>query len=51
MVAGMAATKITITIDNAQLKENRAIVESGQATNVSAFVKHAVRVALSDAAG
>ena len=47
----MATTKITITLDDGQLQEVRAIVAAGQASNVSAFVKHAVGVALSDAAG
>lgn len=51
MVIGMATTKITITLDDEQLREVRAIVAGGQAANVSAFVKHAVGVALSDAAG
>lgn len=48
---GMATTKITITLDDEQLREVRAIVAAGQAANVSAFVKHAGGVALSDAAG
>ena len=51
MVSGMATTKVTITLDDDQLKEVRALVAGGKATNVSAFVKHAVRVALYDAAG
>lgn len=51
MVIGMATTKITITLDDEQLQEVRAMVAAGQAANVSAFVKHAVGVALSDAAG
>lgn len=51
MVIGMATTKITITLDDNQLQEVRAIVAAGQAASVSAFVKHAVAVALSDAAG
>lgn len=51
MVTGMATTKITITLDDGQLREVRDIVAAGQAANVSAFVKHAVGVALSDAAG
>ncbi len=51
MVSGMATTKLTITIDDAQLKEIQSLIAAGQAANVSAFVKHAVAVALSDAAG
>ena len=47
----MATTKITITVDNHQLEEIRALVEAGTAASVSAFVKHAVGVALFDAAG
>jgi Arc/MetJ-type ribon-helix-helix transcriptional regulator len=51
MVLGMATTKITITLQNDQLEEIRALVAAGQAASVSAFVKHAVGVALLDAAG
>jgi Arc/MetJ-type ribon-helix-helix transcriptional regulator len=51
MVVGMATAKITITLDREQIQEIRALVAAGQAANVSAFVKHAVRVALHDAAG
>ncbi|MCU1234967.1 MAG: hypothetical protein JWP63_2934 [Candidatus Solibacter sp.] len=51
MVFGMATRKITITLNDDQVKEIRALVESGQAASVSAFVQHAVGVALSDAAG
>lgn len=51
MVFGMATTKITITIPAEQLEEIHGLVAAGQARSVSAFVKHAVGVALSDAAG
>ena len=51
MVFGMATTKITITLDNHQLEEIRALVAAGTAASVSAFVKHAIGVALFDAAG
>lgn len=51
MVSGMATTKVTITLEDDQLREIRALVNAGQAANTSAFVKHAVRVALADAAG
>jgi Arc/MetJ-type ribon-helix-helix transcriptional regulator len=47
----MASTKITITVANDQLEEIRALVAAGAAASVSAFVKHAVGVALHDAAG
>jgi Arc/MetJ-type ribon-helix-helix transcriptional regulator len=47
----MATTKITITLPDEQLREIRALIAAGQATNVSAFVKHAVGIALFDAAG
>jgi HSP20 family molecular chaperone IbpA/Arc/MetJ-type ribon-helix-helix transcriptional regulator len=51
MVFGMATTKITITLQDSQLEEIRALVAARKATSVSAFVKHAVGVALYDAAG
>jgi len=51
MVLGMATTKITITVDNAQLKEIRALVRAKRTASPSAFVKHAIGVALADAAG
>ena len=51
MVFGMATTKITVTLPDDQLKEIHALVAAGEAANVSAFVKHAVGVALFDAAG
>ena len=51
MVFGMATTKITITIQDDQVEEIRALVAAGKAASVSAFVKHAVGVALFDAAG
>jgi Arc/MetJ-type ribon-helix-helix transcriptional regulator len=47
----MATCKITITLRDDQIKEVRALVTAGQATSVSAFVQHAVGLALSDAAG
>ncbi len=51
MVIGMATNKITITLEADQLAEVRELVAAGRVANVSAFVKHAVKVALSDAAG
>jgi Arc/MetJ-type ribon-helix-helix transcriptional regulator len=47
----MATQKITVTLDDDQVEEIRALVAAGQAANVSAFVQHAVGVALHDAAG
>ena len=51
MVTGMATTKLTITLDDDQLDEVRRLVAAGKASSVSGFVKHAVGVALHDAAG
>ena len=51
MASGMATTKVTITLDDAQLAAVRELVESGKADSVSAFVKHAVSVSLADIAG
>jgi Arc/MetJ-type ribon-helix-helix transcriptional regulator len=51
MVSGMATQKITVTLPDEQVHEIRELVTAGQVANVSAFVQHAVRVALQDAAG
>jgi hypothetical protein len=51
MVIGMATTKVTITLDNEQLQQIRELVAGGQTASLSGFVKHAVGVALHDAAG
>jgi Arc/MetJ-type ribon-helix-helix transcriptional regulator len=51
MVTGMATTKVTITLEQDQLEEIRKLVEAGSAPSVSGFVKHAVGIALHDAAG
>ena len=51
MAIGMATRKVTITLDDDQLEELRALVAAGRASSVSAFVKHAVGIALQDAAG
>jgi Arc/MetJ-type ribon-helix-helix transcriptional regulator len=51
MVFGMATAKITITLRDEQLEEIRALVAAGRAANISAFVQHAVGIALGDAAG
>jgi hypothetical protein len=47
----MATTKVTITLEDEQLAAIHALMQSGQAQSVSGFVKHAVAVSLSDAAG
>ncbi len=47
----MATTKITVTLEDDQLEEVRSLVSAGQAASISAFVKHAINIALSDAAG
>jgi len=47
----MATSKLTITLDDDQLDEVRGLVAAGKAKSVSGFVKHAVGVALHDAAG
>ena len=51
MVMSMATQKLTITLGDDQIKEIRALVAAGQTANVSAFVQHAVGVALHDSAG
>jgi Arc/MetJ-type ribon-helix-helix transcriptional regulator len=51
MVVGMATQKITVTLNDDQVNQIRALVAAGQAANVSAFVQHAVSIALHDAAG
>jgi len=47
----MATAKVTITLEQDQLNEIRKLVEAGRASSVSGFVKHAVGIALHDAAG
>lgn len=51
MVIGMAAAKITITLQPEQLEEIHALVATKRAASVSGFVQHAVGVALHDAMG
>ena len=48
---GMATKKVTVTLEEDQLERIRSLVASGAAANVSAFVQHAVGVALDDVAG
>jgi Arc/MetJ-type ribon-helix-helix transcriptional regulator len=47
----MATRKVTITLAEEELDRVRALVEAGNAPSVSAFVQHAVGVALDDLAG
>src|SRR6185437_9527745 len=47
MVSSMATTKVTITLQDEQLEEIRALVNAGEAASVSGFVQHAVTVASS----
>ena len=51
MANGMATIKITITLEDEQLKEVRSLIAAGLSPSVSAFVKHAVGVALHDLGG
>ena len=51
MAFGMATTKVTITLEEEQLEAVRKLVAAGKAATVSAFIKHAVGVALQDVAG
>jgi Arc/MetJ-type ribon-helix-helix transcriptional regulator len=47
----MATRKVTVTLEESQLERIRALVAAGSAPNVSAFVQHAVGVALDDVSG
>jgi Arc/MetJ-type ribon-helix-helix transcriptional regulator len=47
----MATSKVTITLEDGQVERIRRLVQAGRAPSVSGFVKHAVGVALHDAAG
>ena len=51
MVNGMATKKVTITLEDVQVEQIRALVASNKAASVSGFVQHAVGVALDDVAG
>lgn len=50
MVFGMASVKVTVTLEQAQLEQVRALVADGRASSVSGFVKHAVATSLDDVA-
>ena len=47
----MATKKVTITLDARELAAVRKLVAGGGAGSVSAFVQHAVSIALADVAG
>jgi Arc/MetJ-type ribon-helix-helix transcriptional regulator len=47
----MATRKVTVTLDEIQIEQIRALVDGGTAASVSGFVQHAVAVALDDLAG
>ncbi len=49
MIIGMTMRKVTVTIDEHDLARVRALVADGASPSVSAFVQHAVAVALTDA--
>jgi Arc/MetJ-type ribon-helix-helix transcriptional regulator len=51
MVIGMVTRKVTVTLDQTQLDQIRALVQARTAPSVSGFVQHAVAVALDDVAG
>lgn len=51
MVNGMASRKVTITLDEEQVRQIRTLVDADRAASVSGFVQHAVGVALDDVAG
>ena len=51
MVIGMATVKVTVTLPEEQLGDIRNLVDAGQAASVSAFVQHAVGLALDDVTG
>ena len=51
MEISMATTKITVTLPQDQVEEIHALVSAGEAPSVSGFVKHAMGIALHDAAG
>jgi Arc/MetJ-type ribon-helix-helix transcriptional regulator len=51
MVIGMATTKVTVTVPEAELAEIKKLVESGQAASVSGFVQHAIGASLQNITG
>jgi Arc/MetJ-type ribon-helix-helix transcriptional regulator len=51
MVIGMASVKVTVTLPEGQLAAIRELVAAGGSASVSAFVQHAVALALDDVSG
>jgi hypothetical protein len=51
MFVVMAATKLTISVDDKQLREIKRLVARRKSQSVSGFIKRAVHVALLDADG
>jgi Arc/MetJ-type ribon-helix-helix transcriptional regulator len=51
MVIGMASVKVTVTLPEGQLAGIRELVAAGGSASVSAFVQHAVALALDDVSG
>ncbi|MGH9180878.1 MAG: toxin-antitoxin system antitoxin subunit [Acidimicrobiales bacterium] len=47
----MATRKITVTLEDSDVGQIRALVDAGTAPSISGFVQHAVAVALDDIAG
>ncbi len=47
----MASRKVTITLDEEQVRQIRTLVDADRAASASGFVQHAVGVALDDVAG
>src|SRR5689334_9914563 len=51
MPIGRAMAKVTITLDEEDLKRIRGLVAAGKSASISGFVQHAVSTALHDVAG
>lgn len=51
MAIGMATVKVTITLQEEDLKKVRGLVAARKAASVAGFVQHAVTMALHDVAG
>jgi Arc/MetJ-type ribon-helix-helix transcriptional regulator len=47
----MATVKVTVTLMEDQMNGIRTLIADGQASTISGFVQHAVKIALADAAG
>lgn len=51
MVFEMASVKVTVTVEEEQLRTMRDLVAHGKASSLAGFVQHAIDVALDDVAG